>query len=80
MGVTRLEFIKGALVSLGFGAFGGRRLFAASLGWKHGGKPNLVFGVVSDTHLRTANKGNAIGGELPFKENYALLKKLSEDP
>ena len=46
--MTRREFLKGALVSLGFGAFGGRRLFAAPLGWKHGGTPNLVFGVVSD--------------------------------
>ena len=27
----------------------------------HGGVPNLVFGVVSDTHLRTTRKGNGIG-------------------
>jgi predicted phosphodiesterase len=53
MGVTRLEFIKGALVSLGFGAFGGRRLFAAPKGWKPEKPANLVFGVLSDTHLRT---------------------------
>jgi predicted phosphodiesterase len=57
MGVTRLEFIKGALVSLGFGAFGGRRLFAAPKGWKPEKPANLVFGVLSDTHLRTAVKG-----------------------
>ena len=28
-------------------------MFAAPSGWKHGGKPNLVFGVLSDTHFRT---------------------------
>ena len=32
--------------------FGGWRLFAAPPGWKHGGKPNLVFGVLADTHFR----------------------------
>ena len=62
MGVTRLEFIKGALVSLGFGAFGGRRLFAAPLGWKHGGTPNVVFGVLSDTHLRTRHGASGLPG------------------
>ena len=49
MSVSRREFLSGA-AALGLG---GWRLFAAPLGWKHGGRPNLVFGVVSDTHLRT---------------------------
>ena len=49
MNTSRREFLLGA-AALGLG---GWRLFAAPLGWKHGGKPNLVFGVVSDTHLRT---------------------------
>ena len=49
MSVSRREFLSGAAA---FG-LGGWRLFAAPPGWKHGGKPNLVFGVVSDTHLRT---------------------------
>ena len=40
-----------------FGLLIGNRLFAAPKGWKHGGKPNLVFGVVSDTHLRTSWNG-----------------------
>jgi len=74
MGVTRLEFIKGALVSLGFGAFGGRRLFAAPLGWKHGGKPNLVFGVVSDTHLRTAWDGKSVDRNYTDKYFLAALR------
>ena len=49
MNTSRREFLSGAAAL----AFGGWRLFAAPSGWKHGGKPNLVFGVVSDTHLRT---------------------------
>ena len=41
--------------------FGGWRLFAAPPGWKHGGKPNLVLGVVADTHLRTSPvEGNVL--------------------
>ena len=53
--MTRREFIGD-----GFAAFASLfcgRLFAAPLGWKHGGKPNLVFGVISDTHLRTTTDG-----------------------
>ena len=46
---SRREFLSGAAA---FG-LGGWRLFAAPSGWKHGGKPNLVFGVLSDTHFRT---------------------------
>ena len=55
--ISRREFLKGGLATLGFVALPGGFLFAAPLGWKHGGKPNLVFGVVSDTHLRTATDG-----------------------
>ena len=49
MNISRREFLLGA-AALGLG---GWRLFAAPSGWKPGKKPNLVFGVVSDTHLRT---------------------------
>ena len=56
-GLSRREFLKGALASLGFVALPGGRLFAAPLGWKRGGEPNLVFGVISDTHLRTTTDG-----------------------
>ena len=54
MNASRREFLSGAAAI----AFGGWRLFAAPPGWKHGGKPNLVFGVVSDTHLRTRAMGS----------------------
>ena len=63
MNTSRREFLLGAA---GFG-LGGWRLFAAPPGWKRVGNPNLVFGVISDTHLRTANKGNGIGANWPDK-------------
>ena len=78
MGVTRLEFIKGALVSLSFGAFDGRRLFAAPLGWKHGGTPNVVFGVLSDTHLRTGAKSENPGANWPDKYFVAALRYFKD--
>lgn len=49
--MTRLGFLRGLAAT--FGA----RLFAAPPGWTPPGKANLVFGVVSDTHLRTTADG-----------------------
>lgn len=51
--MLRRDFLRGAAA---FG-LGGWRIFAAPPGWRPEGKPELVFGVVSDTHLRTANNG-----------------------
>ena len=48
---TRAGFLKG--LAAAFGA----RLFAAPPGWTPPGKANLIFGVVSDTHLRTTADG-----------------------
>ena len=44
--MTRRDFIRNALAALGFSALPGGRLLAAPPGWKHGGSPNLVFGVI----------------------------------
>ena len=74
MNVNRRDFIGGTLAALGFSALPGGLIFAAPPGWKHGGKPNLIFGVVSDTHLRTANKGNGIGANWPDKYFAAALE------
>ena len=49
MSVSRREFLIGGAAAFGLG---GWRLFAMPFGWKHGGKPNLVFGVLADTHFR----------------------------
>ena len=55
--MTRREFLKGALAALGFAALPGGIAFAAPAGWKPSGRPNLVFGVMSDSHLRTDYTG-----------------------
>ena len=72
--MTRRDFIGNALAALGFSALPGGFLFAAPCGWKHGGSPNLVFGVISDTHLRTSVKGEGPGANWPDKYFSAALK------
>ena len=56
MAMTRREFLKDSLVALGFLALPGG-LFAAPAGWKPKKKPNLIFGVVSDTPMRVGYDG-----------------------
>ena len=63
MNLTRRELTKGGLASLGFLALPGG-LYAAPAGWKPKKKPNLVFGVVSDTHMRCHYDGKS------FYEHY----------
>ena len=67
MSLTRRGFLEGALASFGVGAFGGR-IFAAPLGWKRPGRANLVFGLVSDTHLRS----DMTGTKLDSPDRYLL--------
>ena len=43
--------MKGGLSALGFMALDGLPVFAALQGWKPSKKPNLVLGILSDTHL-----------------------------
>ena len=51
MELTRRKFVKDSMAALGFLALPGG-VFAAPAGWKpKGRKPNLVFGVLADTHL-----------------------------
>ena len=52
MEMKRREFVKDSLAALGFLALPGG-LFAAPLDWKPKRKPDLVFGVLADTHLMT---------------------------
>ena len=69
--MTRRDFLLGAAA---FG-LGGWRLFAMPPGWKHGGKPNLVLGVVSDTHLRTRHGASGkLGHNWPDKYFAAALE------
>ena len=60
MNFCRREFLKSGIASLMFGAADGLPLFAAPAGWKPPkAKPNLVFGVLSDTHLMTGWDGKS---------------------
>ena len=70
MNTSRREFLSGAAA---FG-LGGWRLFAAPAGWKHGGTPNLVFGVVSDTHIRTDWSGEKPSWRFPIKYFRSALE------
>ena len=59
MVTTRREFIKDSLAALGFLALPGG-LFAAPPGWKPKKKPNLVFGILTDTHLMVEWDGKSL--------------------
>ena len=74
MSITRREFFHETLAALGFLSLPGGVLFAAPPDWKPDKVPNLVFGILSDTHLRTANRGNGHGANWPDKHLVAALK------
>ena len=52
---SRRGFLQGAAALAGVGF--GRNLFAMPSGWMPPMEPNLAFGVISDTHLRTDRTG-----------------------
>jgi len=70
MKCSRREFVSGASAF----ALGARRLFAAPPGWKPPKKPNLVLGVISDTHMRTMPTSGRIDRE--WSDKY-LVKALT---
>ena len=70
MNTSRREFLSGAAA---FG-FGGWRLFAAPPGWKPHSNPNIVFGVLADTHLRISRSGGYDGRNWPDKYLVAALE------
>ncbi len=53
MKCQRRDFLRDSVAALGFGALSFGQVFAAPQGWKPRKKPNIVFGVLSDTHFRT---------------------------
>ena len=60
MRLTRGEFVKGSMALLGFLALPWTPVFAAPVGWKPQGKPNLVLGILSDTHLMVEWDGKSL--------------------
>ena len=63
--MTRRGFLQRAMASAGLASLCGGRLFAVPQGWTPSQKrPNLVFGVMSDTHMRVHYDG------VRFYEHY----------
>ena len=65
MNFNRREFLKGSLASLGFLALDGLPVFAAPAGFKPKKQPNLVFGILADSHLMVAGDGVSPHGGFP---------------
>ena len=74
MNPTRHDFLKGALAALGFSELPGG-LFAAPKGWKIKKKPNLVFGILSDTHLQSGWDGVTPHGGFPLTYVINAMKE-----
>ena len=66
MELARREFLKESMATLGFLALPGTPLFAAPTGWKPKKKPNLVVGILSDTHLQSGWDGVTPHGGFPL--------------
>ena len=71
--LSRRKFLAGSLASLGAGALGGR-IFAAPAGWKPAKKPNLVFGILSDTHLMVEWDGKSLYRTMTFDYVHNAFK------
>ena len=66
-GIQRRNILKTGLSALGLLALDGLPVFAAPAGFKPNGNPNLVLGVLSDTHLRVGWNGVKPHGGFPLK-------------
>ena len=76
MNLDRRDFLKTGLASLGSLALPGG-LFAAPPGWKPKKKPNLVFGVVSDTHMRCHYDGESFYSHgTAYYDDQALVEVM----
>ena len=77
MEMKRREFVKDSLASLGFLALPGG-LWAAPAGWKPKGRPNLVVGILSDTHLQSGWDGVTPHGGFPLTYVTNAMKLFRE--
>jgi len=76
--MNRREFLKDGLATLGFFALPECRLFAVPPGWRPKGTPNLVFGAVSDTHIRTDWTGKKRYWRFPLKYFKSALEHFKQ--
>ncbi len=72
--LTSREVAKSSLAALGFLALDGLPVFAAPAGWKAKSSPNLVLGVMSDSHLRVGYDAVTPGRAYPLKYIHNAFK------
>ena len=77
MEMKRREFVKESMATLGFLALPGG-LWAAPAGWKPAKKPNLVVGILSDTHLQSGGDGVTPHGGFPLTYVTNAMKLFRE--
>ena len=80
--MNRREFVKGSLSALGFMALDGLPVLAAPPSWKPDRKPDITFGVLTDTHLMTAWDGESVYRTMTLdyiKNAYAHFKEAKVD-
>ena len=82
MEMNRREFVKGGLAALGFLALDGLPVFAAPTGFEPKKKPNLAFGILSDTHLRVEWDGKSLYRTMTLdyvRNAFKLFKERNVD-
>ena len=80
--MNRREFAKGGLAALGFLALDGLPVFAAPAGFKPKKKPNLAFGILSDTHLMVEWDGKSLYRTMTLdyvRNAFKLFKERNVD-
>ncbi len=79
MTIPRREFVKGSFAALGFLALPGGA-WAAPAEWKPKKKPDLVFGVLSDTHLMVNRRdGKSLYGTMSLDYIRNAFKYFKEN-
>ena len=79
---SRRDFVRSAAALAGFAAFDGLPVFAAPPGWKPDRKPDITFGILTDTHLMTAWDAKSVYHTMTLdyiKNAYKLFKERNVD-
>lgn len=82
MGANRREFLKGGLSALGVMVLDGLPVFAAPPKWRPGRKPDITFGILTDTHLMTAWDAKSVYQTMTLdyiKNAYKIFKERNVD-
>ena len=80
--ISRKGFLRGGLASLALFALDGLPVFAAPPDWKPKRKPDIVFGMLADTHLMTAWDAKSIYGTMSLdyiRNAFKYFKEVGVD-